>query len=252
MAERGACAQELWRKYAKDKSPVNKNELVLHYLSAVKKTVLRLLPTYSAYLSYDDMVSSGVIGLMDAIDKYDASRDARFETYSAMRIRGEILDSIRAQDWASDSLRRRIKGAARTRTELQEKLGREPENHEIAAHMNISETALMSALEKSRTFNVVYFEDMAREDDTWEQLVPCDTSTPEEITENNALIEMLGGLIDNLPEKERLVVSLYYYEELTQKEIAQIMGVTEARVCQIRAGAVVKLKTGLQRAWMAQ
>ena len=252
MAERGACAQELWRRYAKDKSTSNKNELVMHYLPAVKKTVLHLLPTYSAYTSYDDMVSSGVIGLMDAIEKYDASRDTRFETYSAMRIRGEILDSIRAQDWASDSLRRRIKAAARTRTELQEKLGREPESREIAAHMNISETALLSALEKSRAFSVVYFEDMVREEEAWEQLVPCESFTPEEITENNVLTQTLGELIDRLAEKERLVVSLYYYEELTQKEIAQIMGVTEARICQVRAAAVTKLKAGLQRAWAAQ
>ncbi len=252
MAECSACVQELWRKYATDKSASNKNELVLHYLPTVRKAVLRLLPAYSAFCSYDDMVSSGVIGLMDAVEKYDATRDARFETYSALRIRGEILDSIRAQDWASDSLRRRIKAAARTRDELQETLGREPDSGEIAAHMGISEAALLNALEKNRTFNVVYFEDMAHEDDGWERCVPCESSTPEDIAENNALTETLGALIDRLAERERLVVSLYYYEELTQKEIAHILGITEARVCQIRAAAVAKLKAGLQRAWAAE
>lgn len=251
MAERNACTQELWRKYSKDKSTSNKNELVLYYLPAVKKAVLRLLPSYNAYCTYDDMVSSGVIGLMDAIEKYDATRDTQFETYSAMRIRGEILDSIRAQDWASDSLRRRIKAAARARGKLQETLGREPDSREIAACMNISEAALLKALEKSRTFNVVYLEDMAQQDDAWEQHVPGESSTPEEIAENNVLAETLGVLIDRLADRERLIISLYYYEELTQKEIAHMLGVTEARVCQMRAGAVAKIKAGLQRTWTA-
>ena len=249
MAERGACAHELWQKYAKNKNMSNKNELVLHYLPVVKKAVLRMLPVYSAYCSYDDMVSSGVIGLMDAIEKFDATRDARFETYSAMRIKGEILDNIRAQDWASDSLRRRIKAAARARDELQEILGREPHSNEIAARMEISEAALLSALEKSHAFSVVYFEDIAQEDDTWEQRIRSESSTTEEVAESNALVQTLAVLIDRLADKERLVISLYYYEDLTQKEIAQMLCVTEARVCQIRAGAVAKLKAGLQRTW---
>lgn len=252
MVENSVCVQELWQRYEQHKKVSDKNELVMHYMPTVKKTVLHLLNSYRAYLSYDDMVSCGVIGLMDAIEKYDPARDARFETYSAVRIRGEIIDSIRAQDWASDSLRRRIKAAARARSELHEKLGREPGTAEVAAQMNISETALRGVLDKNRAFSVVYFEDMALEDDAWEQRVPDSACLPEEIAESNALAETLGCLIDVLPEKERLVISLYYYEELTQKEIAQILGVTEARVCQIRASAVTRLKAGMQRAWAVE
>jgi RNA polymerase sigma factor (sigma-70 family) len=144
---------------------------------------------------------------------------------------------------------RRIKAAARAQSELQEKLGREPETDEVAAHMHISEAALRGALEKSRTFSVMYLEDMALGDEAWEQRVSCDASSPEELAESAELAETLGRVIDALSEKERLVISLYYYEELTQKEIAQILGVTEARVCQIRAGAIDKPKAGMKRAW---
>jgi|AGTN01.3.fsa_nt_gi RNA polymerase sigma factor, FliA/WhiG family/RNA polymerase sigma factor, sigma-70 family len=245
--EQSACVQELWRSYTKYGRLSDKNALVMHYLPAVKRAALHLIPTYRAYCSYEDMVSSGVIGLMDAIEKYDASRDARFETYSALRIRGEILDSIRAQDWASDSLRRRLKTAERTQRELREKLGREPSENEVAARMNISEAALREALEKSRVFSMMYFEDMAAEGEAWEQSVPCAVDSPEEIAENKELAKALGNAIDRLPEKERLVISLYYYEELTQNEISAIIGVSESRVCQLRAGALQKLKTLLQR-----
>jgi len=249
MMERSACEHELWQRYKASGNTSDKNELVMHYMPAVRKTALHLMPTYRAYCDYDDMVSSGVIGLMDAIDKYDPSRDARFETYSAMRIRGGMLDSIRSQDWASDSLRRRLKALQHAQRELRDQLKREPSENELAAYLNISETALRKALEKEHTFRIIYFEDMASESDDWEQAAPCTDASPEEAALSGALIEILGEAIDRLPEKERLVVSLYYYEEMTQKEIGQILGVTESRVCQIRTAAVNKLKSVLKRDW---
>ena len=133
--------------------------------------------------------------------------------------------------------------------ELREQLKREPNKSELAAHLDISEAALNKALEKERTFRIMYFEDMANENEDWEQSVPCMDASPEETVERSALIEILGGAIDNLQEKERLVVSLYYYEEMTQKEIAQVLGVTESRVCQIRTAAVNKLKSALKHEW---
>lgn len=247
--ERSACVQELWQRYSASKDTDDKNELVMHYLPVVKKAALRLMPTYRTYCDFDDMVSNGVVGLMDAIEKYDVSRDAQFETYSSMRIRGGMLDSIRSQDWASDSLRRRLKSLQRAQNELRERLQREPSEREIAVYLHISEAALRNAMEKERTFSIVYFEDMADESDDWEESVPCSDISPEEAAERSALVEVLGEAIDRLPEKERLVVSLYYYEEMTQKEIAEMLGVTESRVCQIRAAAVDRLKAQLKREW---
>jgi RNA polymerase sigma factor for flagellar operon FliA len=242
MTERSTCEQKLWQRYSSSRNIADKNELVMHYLPAVKRAALKLMPTYHAYLSFDDMVSSGVIGLMDAIEKFDASQGARFETYSALRIRGEILDSIRAQDWASDSLRRRLKALQRAQLVLQETLGREPDDRELAAYLHISEAALREAREKDRTFSVVYFEDL----DGGEG-VPCADALPEETAEYDEMVETLARAIDCLPEKQRLVIALYYYEELTQKEIAAVLGVTESRICQIRMDAVRRLQTALQR-----
>ncbi len=249
MIENNACEQKLWQQYKSSGKISDKNNLVMHYMPVVKKAALRLMPTYRAYCDFDDMVSNGVIGLMDAIEKYDVSLGVRFETYSSMRVTGGMLDSIRSQDWASDSLRRRLKALQCAQTELRERLGREPEESELSAHLGISETSLRKALEKQRAFSVVYFEDMADEGDAWEQSVPCMDASPEETAESSALVELLGDAIDRLPEKERLVVSLYYYEEMTQKEIAQALGVTEARVCQIRAAALNRLKAQLKREW---
>jgi len=251
MMEHSACEQELWQRYKSSGKISDKNNLVMHYMPVVKKAALRLMPTYRAYCEFDDMVSSGVIGLMDAIEKYDLSQGVRFETYSAMRITGGMLDSIRSQDWASDSLRRRLKALQRAQAELRDRLGREPEEDELAAYLGISKTALHKAMEKQRTFSIVYFEDMADEGDAWEQSVPCRDMSPEEAAENSALIELLGDAIDRLSEKERLVVALYYYEEMTQKEIAQVLDVTESRVCQIRTAAVNKLKTQIGHEWAA-
>ena len=248
MAESSTGIQTLWQRYLKHQKTADKNALVMHYLPVVKRMVLRLLPTYRVFTSYDDMLSSGVIGLMDAIERYDASSGTHFESYSAARIRGEILDSIRAQDWASDSLRRRIKAAARTRCELQQRSGQDPSVEEIAAHMGVDETALRSALEKERTFSMAYFEEMTESED-WKCLVASGGDSLEEIAEKDALMETLGNIIDGLPEKERLVISLYYYEELTQREIAKILGITEARVCQLRSAAVARMRTGMQTAW---
>jgi RNA polymerase sigma factor for flagellar operon FliA len=242
MTEHSACGQELWQRYSSSRNIADKNKLVMHYLPAVKKVVLHLMPTYRAYVSFDDMISSGVIGLMDAIEKFDATQGARFEIYSALRIRGEILDSIRAQDWASDSLRRRLKALQRAQRKLQEKLGREPNERELAEHLHISEAALREAREKDRAFSVVYLEDM---DDG--EAVPCADALPEEIAEYGEMAETLARAIDCLPEKQRLVIALYYYEEMTQKEIAAVLGVTESRICQIRADAVRRLQTALRK-----
>jgi RNA polymerase sigma factor for flagellar operon FliA len=251
MAENGACVQVLWQRYAAHKSITDKNRLVVYYLSAVKKAARQLMPACRGCCSFEDMVGNGVIGLMDAIEKYDATQGARFETYGALRIRGEMLDGIRAQDWASDSLRRRLRAAEKTRSALRQSLGREPETSEIAAQMNISEAALQNALEKNHAFSTVYLEDITQ-DEAWEELISDGASSPEKIVEDGEIAEALENAISRLPEKERLVISLYYFEEMTQKKIAMKLGVTEARICQIRAAALGRLKGCMRRFLQAE
>lgn len=241
----GADVHQLWERYAKEKTIELKNELVLHYLPQVKSIVLRLMPTYKAYSNYDDMLSCGILGLMDAIEKYDLKRDVKFEYYAAMRIKGEIIDSIRKQDWAPTSLRRKIKAISNAYYELENQLGREPQDNEVARHLEMDEEELQSALGKSQMFNIVHFEEMIQ-NDMWEQSIQSQTGSLEEEVESREMVEILGGIIDNLPEKEKLVVTLYYYEEMTLKEVAAVLGVSESRVSQIHSKAVMKMRTKMQ------
>ena len=245
MSESHLSVQELWSRYSKEKSLELKNELVLRYLPQVKSIVLRLMPTYKSYSNYDDMLSCGILGLMDAVEKYDTSRDVKFEYYAAMRIKGEIIDNIRKQDWAPSSLRRKIKAISNAYSELESKLCREPTDGEVARHLDMPEEELHSTLGKSQMFNIIHFEELLQ-NDTWEQGIINQGASLEEEVESREMVDMLGGIIDNLPEKEKLVITLYYYEEMTLKEIAEVLGVSESRVSQIHSKAVMKMRNKLQ------
>jgi RNA polymerase sigma factor for flagellar operon FliA len=219
--------------------------MVLRYLPQVKSIVLRLMPTYKAYSNYDDMLSCGILGLMDAIEKYDVRRDVKFEYYAAMRIKGEIIDNIRKQDWAPSSLRRKIKSISNAYYELENSLCREPTDKEVADHLEMDEDELHNTLGKSQMFNIIHFEEMIQ-NDVWEQSISNQTGSLEEEVESKEMVEILGNIIDNLPEKEKLVITLYYYEEMTLKEVANVLGVSESRVSQIHSKAVMKLRTKMQ------
>jgi RNA polymerase sigma factor for flagellar operon FliA len=242
-------ADELWSKYSQDKSIETKNELVLHYIYLVKSIVFRMLPTYEGYSNYDDLLSCGVLGLIDAINKYDIKRDVKFEYYASLRIRGEIIDHIRKQDWAPSSLRRKIQAIGNAYCELEKSLSREPTDVEVAEYMDMEEDDLQKIIEKTHMFNVVHFEEMLTEDFSLGNTIQDKGETPEERLESKEMKEILGKLIDSLPEKEKLVVTLYYYEEMTLKEIAGILGVSESRTSQIHSKVILKLRTKLQHTY---
>ena len=236
----------IWKEYAQSRSLEHKNALVLHYLPQVKNIVLRLMPTYKAYSNYDDMLSCGILGLMDAIEKFDTGRHVKFEYYASMRIRGEIIDSIRKQDWAPSSLRRKIKSISNAYYDLENKLNRPPTDNEVAGYLNMDEEELHSTLGKSQMFNIVYFEEYIQNEASWEQGLSNQAASLEEEVESREMVQMLGSIIDSLPEKEKLVITLYYYEEMTLKEIASVLGVSESRVSQIHSKAVMKMRSKLQ------
>lgn len=242
-------AEELWRKYTLENTLDVKNELVLHYLYLVKSIVLRLMPTYEGYSNYDDLLSCGVLGLIDAINKFDIKRDVKFEYYASMRIKGEIIDHIRKQDWAPSSLRRKIQAIGNAYSELEKTLFREPTDQEVAMYMDMDEEDLLKIVEKTHIFNVVHFEEMLTEDYSLGNTIQDKGELPEEHLENKELKQILGNYIDMLPEKERLVVTLYYYEEMTLKEIANVLGVSESRTSQIHSKVILKLRTKLQHAF---
>lgn len=230
----------LWERYAREKSVELKNELVMQYIGQVKSIVLRMVPTYRGYSSYDDMLSCGILGLMDAIEKYDTSKNVKFEYYAAMRIKGEIIDNIRKQDWAPSSLRRKIKTISNACGELENRFHRTPTDEEIAEYLGMEEDEVQKTLEKSHMFNIIYFEEMTQDDHLWESADPDESM--EEKVEGSEMVTMLGDMIDSLSEKERMVITLYYYEEMTLKEIARMLGVSESRASQIHSKAVMLLR----------
>ena len=208
----------------------------------VKSIVLRMMPTYEGYSSFDDMLSCGILGLMDAVEKFDVSRDVKFEYYAATRIRGEIIDNIRKQDWAPSSLRRKIKAISNAYIELENKLMRTVTDQEVAEYLEMDEEELQKILGKSQMFNVIHFEEMMQDDSSWENTVQSDDDSFVDEIEKKETVDILGKIIDELPEKERLVLTLYYYEEMTLKEIASVLGVSESRTSQIHSKVIMKLR----------
>ena len=241
--------EELWNIYVNEKTLEIKNELVMRYIPKVKSIVLRMMPTYQGYCNYDDMLSCGILGLMDAIEKYDISRDVKFEHYATMRIKGEVIDNIRKQDWAPSSLRRKIKEISNAYNTLESKLFREPSDEEVADHLEMDLGELQKTLGKAQMFNIIHFEELVQDEFSSEFSVQDPGESLENQIETKEVVKILGEFIDDLPEKEKLVVTLYYYEEMTLKEIASLLGVSESRTSQIHSKAVMRLRTKMQFAF---
>lgn len=228
----------------------DRERVIREFTPVIRVMAHRLAFRMPAHLDEQDLISVGVIGLMDALDKYDPTREAKFKTYAEFRIRGAMLDEIRSMDWIPRSVHERITLLQKTRTALMKKHGRPPTDEEVAAELNMSVTELDEFISRSQGAVLLSIQDLnAQEMDGHRVLrMLIDTQHPDPlstvIAEN--VREVLGKAIEELPEKERLVLTFYYYEELTMKEIGSILKVTESRVCQIHAKAVLRLKSQLE------
>ncbi len=243
----------LWENYFADPSVENKNELLMHYLFLVKKIVLRMMPTYKNQNDYDDLVSNGVIGLMDAIGKFDSMRNVKFETYASKRIQGEILDYMRKQDWISSSMRTRIKKVKQEFEKLSMLYGREATDKEVAQSLELSPVQVKEALENEYIYSIIYFESVISSGSTEQPIKVIDTikdhdegALPEQHFEKKEMLRILTEILDELPETEKLVIELYYNKELLLKEIAKILGVSESRVSQIHSKAIKRIQSRLK------
>jgi RNA polymerase sigma factor for flagellar operon FliA len=234
--------QVLWEKYLATRSVEARNDLLIHYAFLVKIIVNRLVPTHGRHAEYDDLINNGVIGLMDAIEKFEPGRMVKFETYASLRIRGEIIDSMRRQDWAPVSLRKKIKTVSAAISELEERFGRPASEEEIAEHLGMEVPELLKTLEDAQTLNILYIEELKSGGDAGREPGGSEGDTVSAQYERQELREIIASLIEGLPENERLVVTLYYYEEMTMKEIAMTLGVTEPRVSQIHSKVLAKLR----------
>ncbi len=230
----------------------SREEVVLEYAPLVRQIANRLAARLPDSLDRDDLVQAGMIGLLDAIEKYDPSREAQFRTYAEFRIKGAMLDDLRASDWVPRSVREHAERIGRAHTELAARLGRSPDEAEIAAHLELSLADYHQLLLKSRAINLLSIEELAPHDDGGDLGSIFDVLQDPYATdplESLSLHDMKARLVESirrLPEKERLVLSLYYDEGLNLKEIGEVLGITESRTSQIRTQAIMRLRSEIR------
>jgi len=237
-------SDELWRSYAENKSVELRNAILAAYLDIVKITAGRMYNTYKNHAEQDDMISCGVLALMDAIDGFDYRRGIKFETYASLRVRGSIIDYLRKQDWVPRSIRKAARSIEDTYALMQAEKGSSPSDEELAGRLGMSMEEYYRVLGESSSFNVMSFEELIYEVQTVEDSAG---GTPEKSLQQKELRQVLAQSIDRLSEKERLVVTLYYFEGLKSKEVAGILEVSESRVSQIHSKALIKLKADLKQ-----
>jgi RNA polymerase sigma factor for flagellar operon FliA len=241
----------LWRQYRQNKDQRLRDRLILTYAPLVKYVAGRLGSGLPAHVDEGDLVSYGLLGLISAIERYDPDRDVKFETYAIARIKGSIIDELRQMDWVPRSVRARARDIERAISELEAKLGRAPTEEEIAAKLGVSQEDLNdSLLEISRT-SIAALDELWTASSSGDQVALIDTiedtqgPEPQQALAATETREALGEAIARLPEREKLVVTLYYYEELTLREIGEVLGVTESRVSQLHTKAILRLKARL-------
>ena len=239
----------LWHSYKYNQDAEAKDQLLLHYVFLVKQLVRRMMPRYNNYNEYDDLVNCGVIGLIDAVEKFDLRHGVKFETYAVNRIRGEILDYMREQDWAPSSLRKKINAITDVYESYENLHGEPPSDEQIAKTMGINVNDVRKVMSKNHAFNLFYFDDAAEGSHALNSISGGNESgMPEYMLLKSELKTILAEIIEALPEKERLIITLYYYEELMFKEIAEILQVSESRISQIHSKVLMKMRTRLKKA----
>lgn len=233
-------------------SDSDKEDLIKSYLPLVKKVVHRLSGRLPKDVDVREMLNSGIIGLVDALEKYDPRHDTNFSTYAQFRIRGAILDSFRSQDWLPRSLRFKSHKIELAYRRIEQKLGRPATDEEVAADLGISVDELQKLLGEVGSIVMLSFEELGfghgEERFHADEWLPSKAQDPLHRLMGSEKISLIARALDRLPEKERLVISLYFYEELNLKEIGEILGVTESRASQIRSRALIRLKNFLRNA----
>jgi RNA polymerase sigma factor for flagellar operon FliA len=234
-------------------SNTERDGLILEHLPQIKYIAQRISTKLPSHVELNDLVSAGILGLLDAIEKFDPNRGVKFKTYAELRIKGAILDSLRNLDWAPRSLRKKSKDLERVYRELEQRLGRPATDKEVCEVMEITLEEFYELVDQIKGLNLGSFQELAGQDEdkNSEPLVRYVPDAPQMdpffVFHKSEIQGILSTAIDTLPKKERLVVSLYYFDELTMKEIGKVLGVNESRVSQLHTKAMLRLRTKLRR-----
>ena len=240
------CRKKLLEEYAKTKSPEAREKIILEFAPLVKVVAGRLSMYLGYNVEYEDLVSYGIFGLIDAIDKFDCFKEVKFETYASLRIRGAILDQIRKMDWIPRTIRQKQKKIESVIKEIEINTGHAATDEEIAAGLGISDDEYLEWQSQMKITGLVslneYMEQGNDVSQEYDRVAASHFEAPEEKVEKEELAKTLGEALELLTEKEKKVITLYYYEELTLKEISNILEVTESRVSQLHTKALQKMK----------
>ncbi|HEX5723423.1 MAG TPA: FliA/WhiG family RNA polymerase sigma factor [Acidimicrobiia bacterium] len=235
----------LWQRLKEESDGGAREALILQYSPLVKFVAGRVAAGLPRNVDQSDLVSYGVFGLIDAIDKFEPERGFKFETYAINRIKGSILDGLRSLDWVPRSVRSRAREMERSLSELEHRLQRTPSDEELAKHMGQEVESVRSTLAEISNLGLIALDEMIGPDagsSLGDFLPDVGGMSPEAAFQAEETRHMLGDAINRLPDRERLVITLYYFEGLTLAEIGEVLGVTESRVCQIHAKSVLSLR----------
>ena len=239
--------RKLLEEYAGTKSPDSREKIILEYAPLVKVVAGRLSMYLGYNVEYEDLVSYGIFGLIDAIDKFDCLKEVKFETYASLRIRGAILDQIRKMDWIPRTIRQKQKKIETVIREVEQETGHAASDEEIAKRLGITEEEYLDWQSQMKITGLVSLNEYMEQGSDVSQDYSSHTAmrfeAPEERVEKAELTKVLGEALELLTEKERKVITLYYYEDLTLKEISRVLEVSESRISQLHTRALQKMKT---------
>lgn len=244
---------KLWKNYKKNPNNAQlREQLILKYLHLVRYVVSRMPITLPISIATEDLISYGTMGLMEAVERFDPERGLKFETYAVTRIRGSIIDQLRFQDWIPRGVRRRSKELSQTMQKMEEELGRAPTDEELAERLGISRQKLQVMLSETQNL-MLSLDDTYGNDSSGSSMTLLDmvedrnSPDPQGEFEAGELRKRLATAIASLPEREKLLIALYYHENMTLREIGEIICVSESRACQLHAQAILRLRSRLSQ-----
>lgn len=237
----------LWASYSANKTPQLREQLIIEYSQLVKLVAGRLSMYLGYNVEYEDLVSYGIFGLIDAIDKFDSAKNVKFETYASLRIRGAILDQIRKMDWIPRSVRQKQKKIEAAYAKIETQYGRIATDEELAAELDVPVDEFYAWQGQIKITNLISLDEFVEQGSEMKMDAVSNShfEQPEKVVEKEELTKIIGDTMELLTEKEKKVVLLYYYEDMTLKEISSVLEVSESRVSQLHTKALAKLRKNL-------